>query len=88
MREVTGGVNVQSASGDIEVDVVRGPINVNSASGDVTIREAYDDVSTNTVSGDQEHAAVCAAAWRPTRSPATCTSACGGAQRFFSTATP
>ena len=58
MHEVTGGVNVQSASGDVEVDVVRGPINVASASGDVTIREAYNDVSTNTVSGDQEHGAV------------------------------
>ena len=49
---------MQTASGDIELGVVRGAINVNTASGDVTIGEAYDNVNVNTVSGDQEHGAV------------------------------
>jgi len=48
----------QTASGDIELEIVRGPLSVNSASGDVTIGEAYDNVTANTVSGDQEHGAV------------------------------
>jgi DUF4097 and DUF4098 domain-containing protein YvlB len=56
-REV-GAASVQSASGDISIDVARGPVSVNSASGDVSIHEAYDNVSANTVSGDQDHGAV------------------------------
>ena len=51
-------MNVQTASGDIDLEIVRGPASVASASGDVTIGEAYDNVSANTVSGDQEHGAV------------------------------
>jgi DUF4097 and DUF4098 domain-containing protein YvlB len=56
-REV-GPVNIQSASGDVQIDVARGPVNVTTASGDVTIGAAYDNVSSNTVSGDQDHGAV------------------------------
>ena len=58
VRDVAGGVNVQSASGDIELGAVRGSINVNTASGDVRIGEADDNVTVSTVSGDQEHGAV------------------------------
>ena len=57
-REAGDGVSVQTASGDVDIDIVRGPVNVNSASGDVTIGEAYDNVNVSTVSGDQDHGAV------------------------------
>jgi hypothetical protein len=53
-----GPCNLQSASGDVSIDVANGPVNISSASGDVTIGEAYDNVSVNTVSGDQDHGAV------------------------------
>jgi DUF4097 and DUF4098 domain-containing protein YvlB len=55
---VTGSVNVQTASGDIDIDIVRGSANVATASGDLRIDEAYDNVNANTVSGDQTLGAV------------------------------
>jgi DUF4097 and DUF4098 domain-containing protein YvlB len=55
---VTGATSVQTASGDIEVEIARGNITLASASGDVTVAEAYGNVSANTVSGDQNHGAV------------------------------
>ncbi len=51
-------MNVQTASGDLDVQVARGPVKAGSASGDVSIGEAHDNVSVNTVSGDQDHGAV------------------------------
>ena len=56
-REV-GPVSLQTASGDVSIDVAHGPVNITSASGDVSVGEAYDSVSVNTVSGDQDHGAV------------------------------
>jgi DUF4097 and DUF4098 domain-containing protein YvlB len=53
-----GGVNIQTASGDIDLSIARGPVNVTSVSGDISIGEAYDNVNANSVSGDQDHGAV------------------------------
>jgi DUF4097 and DUF4098 domain-containing protein YvlB len=53
-----GPVNIQTASGDIDIERARGPVNVTSVSGDISIGEAYDNVSANSVSGDQDHRAV------------------------------
>jgi hypothetical protein len=51
-RGTIGGLNVQTASGDVEVDRVRGGVNVKSASGDVQAREVGAGVSIQTASGD------------------------------------
>lgn len=54
IRGTVGGLNVATASGDIEADRVTGGVNVKSASGDVTVRDAGDAVSVQTASGDIE----------------------------------
>ena len=51
-------MNIQTASGDIDLSVAHGPVNVTSVSGDISIGEAYDNVNANSVSGDQDHGAV------------------------------
>ncbi|MFZ1878937.1 MAG: DUF4097 family beta strand repeat-containing protein [Gaiellaceae bacterium] len=51
-RGTIGGLNVQTASGDAEVDRVRGGVNVKSASGDVQAREVGGGASIQTASGD------------------------------------
>ena len=56
-REV-GPTSIQTASGDIDIEVARGPLNITSVSGDISIGEAYDNVNANSVSGDQDHRAV------------------------------
>ena len=51
-RGTLGGLNVATASGDIEVERVSGGINVKSASSDFRAREALDGVTVQTASGD------------------------------------
>jgi Putative adhesin len=53
-RGTIGGLTVQTASGDVEVDRVLGSVNVKSASGDVQAREVNGGVSVQTASGDIE----------------------------------
>jgi hypothetical protein len=51
-RGTIGGLSVQTASGDVEVDRVLGAVNVKSASGDVEAREVGGGVSIQSASGD------------------------------------
>ena len=45
-------VDVETASGDVEVEVVHGPVRVRSASGDVVVGSAVGPVVAGVVSGD------------------------------------
>lgn len=47
-----GSLVVQTASGDVEADLVTGNVNVKGASGDIAIREVGGSVSIQTASGD------------------------------------
>jgi DUF4097 and DUF4098 domain-containing protein YvlB len=49
-----GGLNVATASGDVEALLVDGAVNIKSASGDVRVRETSAGVSVQTASGDIE----------------------------------
>ena len=51
-RGTIGGLSVQTASGDVEVDRVLGDVSVKSASGDIEAREIGDGTSIQTASGD------------------------------------
>lgn len=51
-RGTIGGLNLSTASGDVECDRVSGGLNVKSASGDVRVREVGGGVSVQTASGD------------------------------------
>jgi hypothetical protein len=53
LEDVTGGVTVKSASGDLQARTV-GSLNVQTASGDVQVEAASGPVSVNTASGDVE----------------------------------
>src|SRR5882762_2003208 len=49
-----GGLNVGTASGDVEANQVDGSVNIKSASGDVRVRETSGGVNVQTASGDTE----------------------------------
>ncbi len=52
VRGAIGGLNVATASGDVEADRVHGGVNVKSASGDVGIRLVTGGVNVQSASGD------------------------------------
>lgn len=47
-----GGIEVDTGSGDVEIEVVRGNAKVKLGSGDISIKEAQGDVKLTTGSGD------------------------------------
>jgi DUF4097 and DUF4098 domain-containing protein YvlB len=53
LEDVTGGVTVKSASGDLKARSI-GSLNVQTASGDVQVEAVSGPVSVNTASGDVE----------------------------------
>jgi hypothetical protein len=54
VRGTVGGVNLQTASGDVELEHVSGGLNARSASGDITVRTVGSGVNVQTASGDLE----------------------------------
>lgn len=54
VRGSLDGLNVASASGDIEAEVVHGDATVKSASGDLRLRSVAGSLSVQTASGDAE----------------------------------
>ena len=48
----TGDVNVKSASGDVQVEIVGGKLEVNSASGDLKVDSVGGEANVQLVSGD------------------------------------
>jgi len=52
VRGTAGGLNVATASGDVEADRVEGNASLKSASGDLRIREVTGTLSVQTASGD------------------------------------
>ncbi len=53
-RGTLGGLNISTASGDIEANRVDGSANIKSASGDTRVREVAGGVNIQTASGDIE----------------------------------
>ena len=54
VRGTLSGVNVATASGDIELDRVEGSVNIKSASADVRMREVTGGINVQSASGDVE----------------------------------
>jgi DUF4097 and DUF4098 domain-containing protein YvlB len=52
VRGTIGGLNVSTASGDVEADRIEGALNVKSASGDTRVHEVLGSTSVQTASGD------------------------------------
>jgi len=54
VRGTIGGLNVSTASGDVEADRIEGALNIKSASGDTRVQEVLGGVNVQTASGDIE----------------------------------
>ncbi len=54
VRGTIGGLNVATASGDVEADRIEGGLNIKSASGDTRVQEVLGGVNVQTASGDIE----------------------------------
>jgi DUF4097 and DUF4098 domain-containing protein YvlB len=52
VRGTIGGLNVSTASGDVEADRIEGALNIKSASGDTRVHEVLGGASVQTASGD------------------------------------